>query len=162
MPFIATGGFQYIEGPVTLRQSTVSSLATFLKGAPVAFDVTSRTLIEANSASSWIAGIADHDAADSIGGPLAGVASYIVPTEETVFAAPVVTGQTVTTSQVYDIEKSGSNFRVDLTSQTSGKVVTIPIGTSGSALVSDQSIVFCQFLKDTIGPFASTASAKLS
>ena len=158
-------GFTYVEGPMQIRTSTLSSLATVRARNPVALEAASRTVIEATASDdTWIYGIIQHDAADSIGGPLAGKVSVIVPTPDTVFATKVQTGvaaSALTIGQVFNIEKSGNHFRVDVDSIASGRVVLVERDISGSAIDSADSSVYVQFLQDFIGPFNSNQSRRL-
>lgn len=159
-----TLGFQYVEGPKQIRWSTISSVATFKAGNPVTVEDASRTLIEADSGTTGILGIAQANAADSIGGYLAGKIPVLIPTEETVFAAKVQTGVAASGLEVgeaLDIEKSGDYFRVDTDSKASARVVLINRGYSGVAYDSADSTVYCQFLKGAIYPFGSNASLRL-
>ncbi len=159
-------GFSYVEGPYNIRWSTASSVATFRIRNPVVMEDVARTLNEADSGSTAIYGIALANAADSIGGPLAGKIPVLVPTEQTVFATKVQTGVAAAVLELgttFDIEKSGNFFRIDSdnNSTTSSRVVLVERGTSGSALDSADSSVHVQFLKDSIFPFGSNASLRL-
>ncbi len=157
-------GFSYVEGPYNIRWSTVSSVATFRIRNPVVLADVSRTLQEVDSGSTGIYGIAMANAADSIGGPLAGKIPVMVPTEQTVFATKVQTGVAASGLEVgeaFDIEKSGNFFRVDTDSVGSARVVLIERGTTGASIDSDDSSVHVQFLKNAIYPFGSNASLRL-
>lgn len=157
-------GFSYVEGPYNIRWSVVSSVATFRIRNPVVMEDVARTLNEVDSGSTAIYGIAMANAADSVGGPLAGLCPVMVPTEQTVFAVKVQTGVTAANMQigeVFNIEKSGNFFRVDTDSKVSARVVLIERGTSGVAFDSADSTVHCQFLRDAIFPFGSNASLRL-
>ena len=157
-------GFSFIEGPYNIRWSTTSSAATFRIRVPVVLEDVSRTLGEVDSGSTGIYGIAMSDAADSIGGPLAGKMAVLVPTPQTVFAVKVQTGVAASAMEVgetFDIEKDGDFFRVDTDSKSSARVVLVERGTSGIAYDSADSTVFCQFLQDAIYPFGSRASVRL-
>ncbi len=157
-------GFSYVEGPYNIRWSTVSSTATFRIRNPVTLLDTNRTVVEADSGTTAIYGIAMSDAADSIGGPLAAKVPILVPTEMTVFATKVQTGVVaggLEIGEALDIEKSGDFFRVDTDSASSARVVLVERGTSGAAIDSADSSVHVQFLKNSIYPFGSNASLRL-
>ena len=156
-------GFTHVEGGYNIRWSTVSSLATFRRGNPVMYEAESRTIIEFTSDATAIYGIAQANAADSIGGPLAGIVPIAVPMEDSVWATKVQTGvaaSALTIGQVFDLEKSGNFFRVDVDSIASGRVILIERGTSGAAIDSADSSVHVQFLKDFQAPFGSNASLR--
>lgn len=157
-------GFTYVEGPYNIRWSTVSSVATFRIRNPVVMEDVARTLNEVDSGSTGIYGIALSNAADSIGGPLAGKIPVMVPTEQTVFATKVQTGVAASGLEIgetFDIEKSGNFYRVDTDSKSSARVVLVERGTSGAAIDSADSSVHIQFLKNAIYPFGSNASLRL-
>jgi hypothetical protein len=157
-------GFLYVEGPNNIRWSTVSSTATFKAGNPVTLSDVGRALIEVDSGSTTIYGIALANAADSLGGALDGKIPVLVPTEQTVFAARVQTGvaaSVLETGEAFDIEKSGDYFRVDTDSKSSARVHLVERGTSGLPYDSTDSSVHCQFFKDVIYPFGSNASLKV-
>ena len=156
-------GFTHVEGGYNIRWSTVSSSATFRRGNPVMYEAESRTLIEFTSDATAIYGIAQANAADSIGGPLAARMPVAVPNEGSVWATKVQTGvaaSALTIGQVFDLEKSANHFRVDVDSIASGRVILIERGTSASAVDSADSSVHVQFLKDFIAPFGSNASLR--
>ena len=156
-------GFTHVEGPYNIRWSTVSSLATFRRGNPVMYEAESRTIIEFTSDATAIYGIAQANAADSIGGPLAAKVPILVPEETTVFATKVQTGvaaSALTIGQTFDLEKSGNFFRVDVDSIASARVILIERGTSAAAIDSADSSVHVQFLKNNIAPFGSNASLR--
>jgi len=157
-------GFRYVEGPNNVRWSTVSSTATFKAGNPVTLSDVGRALIESDSGSTTIYGIALSDAADSLGRQLSGKIPVLVPEDTTVFAARVQTGvaaAVLETGECFDIEKDGDYFRVDTDSKASARVVLVERGTSGIPYDSVDSSVHCQFLRDVIAPFASHSSQKL-
>ena len=159
-------GFSYIEGPYNIRWSTVSSVATFRIRNPVVMEDVSRTINEADSGSTAIYGIALANAADSIGGPLAGKVPILVPTAQTVFATKVQTGVAAAVLELgttFAIEKSGNFFRLDsdVNSEASARLVLVERGTSASAIDSTDSSVYVQFLQDAIFPFGSNASLRL-
>lgn len=161
MPYV--DGFTHVEGGYNIRMSTVSSGATFLRGNPVMYEAESRTIIEFTSDATAIYGIAQANAADSIGGPLAGIVPIAVPHEQSVWATKVQTGvdaSALTIGQVFDLEKSGDFFRVDVDSIASGRVILVERGTSAAAVDSADSSVHVQFLKDNIAPFGSNASLR--
>lgn len=157
-------GFLYVEGPNNIRWSTVSSTATFKAGNPVALSDVGRALIEVDSGTTAIYGIALSDAADSLGGQLDGKIPVLVPNDDTVFAARVQTGVAagaMEVGEVFDIEKNGDYFRVDTDSKSSARVVLVERGTSGVAYDSADSSVHCQFLRNAVYPFGSHASLRL-
>ncbi|KKL05247.1 hypothetical protein LCGC14_2607980, partial [marine sediment metagenome] len=73
-------GFTYVEGPYTIRWSTLSSLATVRARNPVGYEAESRTIIEATSDMTTIYGIIQADAANSLAGQLSGKCAIMVPT----------------------------------------------------------------------------------
>ena len=156
-------GFHYLEGGFRMVYSDVSSTATFLAHNPVTFIDATRTLVEADSQTTWILGIAQANAADSIGGTLAGKCPVLIPNQDTVFATKIQTGVTAANAQVgeaFDIEKAADHFRVDTDSASSARVVLVARGYSNSAIDSVDSSVYCQFLQDFIGPYGSTQSRR--
>jgi hypothetical protein len=103
-------GWNYVSGPLRYVRSTVSSTATFRGRNPVTLS-DDRTLIEADSDSTAIFGIAAHNAADSI---YAGECLVEVPTAQTVYAIKIGTSAAaseVSAGQSIEIEKSG-NFLI--------------------------------------------------
>lgn len=167
MAFPANRGFQHIQGPGEVRWSNVSSTATFTYGAPVIMGL-GRTVTEANAVSddTTIFGIAQADAADSIGGPLAGKVPILIPTHKDVFAARVqtgVAGSALSAGLAYNIEKSGDNWRVDTDSQASARVQLVERGYGQDPHDSADSSVYCQFLAHAVGDvYASTSSGLLT
>lgn len=160
---MAVNGFQYVRGGKKMYLSNVSSTATFRAGNPVSLCTIDRSLVESTSASSSIFGIAQANAADSLGGSLAGKCLVLVPEEDTVFEAAVETDGAAANflaGQAYNIEKNGNYFRVDIDSSASARVILIPKG-DGSVLDSANSTVFCQFLKDFQSPVGSNASVTI-
>ena len=158
MPY-PTLGFRYIQGQSELRRSAVSSTATFLAGNPVTLS-DDRTLIEADSDSTAIFGIAENDAADTLPGTQSGLILVRVPYPDTVFALPVQTdaaSSILSIGQSYNIEKSGNHFRLDTDSQGTSMVTIVPRG-DGSTIDSADSSVYVQFLGDRLGVFNSQAS----
>ena len=160
-------GFSYVEGPYNIRWSTVSRVAAFRIRNPVVMEDVARKINElADSRTTAIYGIAMSNAADSVGGQLAGKVPILVPTEQTVFATKVQTGVSAAVLELgttFELEKSGNFFRInsDLNSTASARVVLVERGTSGSALDSTDSSVYVQFLRDAIFPFGSNASLRL-
>ena len=162
-PGYPTLGFQYVEGPNNIRWSTVSSTATFKAGNPVSLSDVGRALIETTSNDTAMYGIALSDAADSLGGQLDGKIPVLIPTEDTVFASVIETGETAATleaGEAFNIEKSGNYLRVDPDSRTTLWVTLTERGTTGVTYDSADSSVHCQFLKNKIAPFGSNASNK--
>lgn len=158
-------GFTYVEGPMQIRLSTTSSTATFLARNPVGLSLVGRGVVEATASdNTWIFGIAQNDAADSIGGTMAAKCHVLIPEPGTVFATKVQTGvaaSALTIGNVFDIEKSGNHFRLDTDSVSSGLVVLVERDMSGVAYDSADSSVYVQFLAGSIGPFNSHASQRL-
>jgi hypothetical protein len=149
-------GFHYVSGPVKRVLSTVSSTATFRRGCPVTLS-DDRTVIEADSDSTAIYGIACHDAADSI---RAGTCLVEIPTNETVYAGKIGTAAAaseVSAGQSVAIEKSGNYFILNEDSQTTEMVTIVPRD-DFSTLDSDDSTVFFQWNGDHLGVFNSNAS----
>ena len=139
-----------------MRRFTVLSTATFKARAPVSLGA-ARTIQESTVTNNYIAGIAMNDAANSIYGSEILV---MVPNEQTVFATIVDTGvaaSALSAGLSYPFKKSGNNFRIDTTSQTSARLTLVPRG-DGSTLTSADSSIFVQFLQTFIYPFASVAS----
>ncbi len=160
-------GFTYVEGPMQIRLSTTSSTATFRARNPVALSLVGRGVVEANADSddTWIYGISLNDAANSIGGTMAGKCHVLIPEPGTVFATKVQTGvaaSALTIGNVFDIEKSGNHFRLDTDSISSGLVVLVERDMSGVAYDSADSSVYVQFLAGNIGPFNSHVSQRFS
>lgn len=153
-------GFQYVQGTYELRRSAVSSTATFKAGNPVTLS-DDRTLIEADSDSTAIFGIAQNDAGDSLAGAgNTGLCNVLIPYPDTVFEVKIetdVAGSALSIGQSYNIEKSGDYLRVDVDSQATPFVTIVPRG-DGSTLDSANSTIYVQFLKDKIGVFGSNAS----
>lgn len=160
MPAIfATRGFQYIQGTREIRRSAVSSTATFLEGNPVTLS-DDRALIEVDSDTTAIFGIAENDAANTLGGVQSGLILVSIPYPDTVYVSQVQTGvasSVLSIGQSYGIEKAGDYFRVDTDSQATPFVTLVPRG-DGSTIDSVDSSVYVSFLQNTIGVFASNAS----
>jgi hypothetical protein len=149
-------GFQYVSGPHEEFLSTISSTATFKQGVPLTYGL-GRTLIEATSRSSQIVGIAMHDAANSI---YPGLCSVLKVLPNTVFAVKIQAGvatSATSAGQSYGLEKSGNYLRPDTDSQTTPMVVILP-RQDGTTVDSTDSSVWCSFLLNVAGPFASSAS----
>lgn len=154
-------GFTYIQGPFEIRYSNTSSTATFRANNPVTFGL-GRALVEATSATSEIVGIAQADAANSIGGPLAGKCPYVPLLPGQVWATKVqtgVAGSATSAGQVYNLEKSGNHLRLDTDSAGSGRVAIVERGYGQSPVDSADSSVYVTFLQDFAGPFASVQSS---
>lgn len=161
MAFNANGGFQYVEGPNSVRWSTVSSTASFDVGAPVSFAILGSTVVHADSVDT-VYGVAQSRSDKSLGGPLAGKVPIMIPMPGTVFEAPVDTDLTAAEAapgSIHAIEINGGIARVNEAINTSGQIILVERGTSGSALDSANSSVLCQFLGDSIAIFNSHASS---
>ena len=156
-------GFQYVEGGFRIMYSDVSSTATFKAFNPVTLADVSRTLLEADSQTTAILGIAQADAADSIGGTLAGKCPVLVPQMDTVFAVKIDTDLGAAALEIgehFDIKKVGDYLRCDPDSVASARVTLVPRGYTNLAYDSDDSTVFVQFLQDFIGPLGSVSSRR--
>ena len=157
-------GFTYVEGPMQIRLSTTSSTATFRARNPVALSLVGRAVVEVTTSdNTWIFGIVQNDAANSIGGTMAGKCHVMIPEPGSVWATKVQTGvaaSALTIGNVFDIEKSGNHFRLDTDSISSGRVVLVERDMSGSAIDSTDSSVYVQFLAEAIGPFNSHTSQR--
>lgn len=152
-------GFNYVSGPLRYVLSAVSSTATFVARVPVTLS-DDRTLIEADSDSTAIFGIAHHDAANSI---YAGKCLVEVPTEQTVYAVKVQTGvatSLLSIGQSYGVEKSGNYLRLDADSQATTYLTIVP-REDGSTCDSADSTVFVTILGDRLGVFGSNASISI-
>jgi hypothetical protein len=154
-------GFTYIQGPLCMRLSTVSSTATFKAGNPVTYS-DDRTIIEAGSDTSVIVGIAQADAANSIGGTLAGKILIGIPTSETVFVAKVnggVAASLLSSGATLGLVKNGNYLEVG-TSNGSETVVIVERG-DGTTVDSADSSVYVQFLGNVVGPYGSNAGTPI-
>jgi hypothetical protein len=152
-------GFSYVKGPFETFVSVISSTATFRKGAPLTFS-DDRTLIEADSDTTALVGIALHDAANSV---YAGKALVQKILPNTVFATKIETDATasiLSAGQSYNIEKSGNNLRLDVDSQASPRVTIVP-REDGTTVLSNDSSVWVTFLQDFVGLYASNASVQI-
>jgi len=153
-------GFTYVSGGIAGRfWSTVSSTATFRAFNPVTLS-DDRTLIEAASDMSAFFGIAQNNAADSIGGVGAGKCLVEVPLPETVYAVKIQTGvaaSAISVGQAYGIEKSGNYLRLDTDSQTT-PMLTIVGRQNGTVIDSADSSVFVRWHADRLGLLSSTGS----
>lgn len=161
-------GFQYIEGPANIRWSIVTSTATFLRGALVAYHDVTRQIVELDAGSDTTAiygvAMANATSGSSLGGAFANRCPVLIPTEETVFAAAVQTGVVaggLEVGEALNVEKAGNYHRVDTDSKASARVVLVERGLSGVAYDSADSTVYCQFLKNVIYPFGSNASLRV-
>lgn len=149
-------GFSYVKGPVSYVLSRLSSTCTVRARNPVTLS-DDRTIIEAASDTSFIYGIAAHDAADSI---RSGYILVEIPTPETIYAAPVQTGvatSVYSVGQAFGIEKSGNYLRPDTDSAVSFLLAVVPRD-DYSTVASDDSSVWVHWLGDVLGVFASNAS----
>lgn len=152
-------GWNYVKGPIKYVYSTVSSTATFKARNPITFS-NDRTLIEATSDTTALFGIAANDAANSLGGVLAGKCLVEVPTADTIYAVKVQTGvatSATSAGQSYGIEKAGNHMRVDTDSQVTTMITIVPRD-DGSTVDSADSTVFVNIHGDHLGVFGSNAS----
>ena len=152
-------GFSYVKGPFETFVSTISSTATFRKGAPVTYS-DDRTLIEADSDTTAVVGIAMHDAANSV---YAGKALVQKILPNTIFATKIETdvdASAISAGQSYGIEKSGNNLRLDVDSQATPFVTIVP-REDGTIINSGDSSVWVTFLQDKVGMYASNASVSV-
>lgn len=152
-------GFSYVKGPFETFVSTISSTATFRKGAPLTLS-DDRSLIEADSDSTALVGIAMHDAANSV---YAGKALVQKILPNTIFATKIetdVASSLISAGQSYNIEKSGNNLRLDVDSQSTPMVTIVP-REDGTTINSGDSSVWVTFLQDKIGLYASNASVSI-
>lgn len=152
-------GWSYVCGPKKYVLSTLSSTCTVRKGNPVTLS-DDRTVIEADSDSTAIYGIAAHDAADSI---YAGKILVEVPTAETVYAIKVgsaAAASEVSAGQSIDVEKSGNYIIGNEDSQASPMVTIVP-REDFTTLDSADSTVWVTILGDKLGVFGSNASVSI-
>ena len=152
-------GWSYVNGPFKNVWSDVSSTATFVAHNLVTLS-DDRTVIEAASDSSAVFGIARHDAADSLGGVLAGKILVEVPTADTVYAIKIGTAAAaseISAGQSFEIEKSG-NYLIGNEDSATTPMVTVVPRDDGSTLDSADSTVFVNILGNRLGVFGSNAS----
>ena len=149
-------GFTYVSGPVKYVLSTLSSTCTVRGRNPVTLS-DDRTVIEAASDTSYIYGIAVHDAADSI---VPGRILVEIPTAETVYASVIQTGvatSVTSVGQAFGLEKSGNYLRPDTDSAVSFMLAVVPRGNYATVDSADSSI-FVSWLGNVLGVFGSNAS----
>lgn len=154
-------GFSYVRGPYQLVESFVSSTATFRARNPVTLS-DDRTLIEADSDSTAIFGIAMNDAANSFAGRT-GKVLVMVPEPETVFATICESGEAasvLSVGQSYSIEKSGNYLRINPDSQTT-PMLTIVGDEYGGTINSDDSSIYVRWHADRLGIYSSTGSINI-
>lgn len=152
-------GFQYVSGPMRHVLSTVSSTATFKAFNPVTLS-DDRTLIEADSDTTAIFGIAQQDAANSI---YANKCLVLVPENTTVFESKITTtavASEISAGQSVNIEKFGDYLWPDEDSQSTPMVTIVPRD-DGSTLDSANSSIRVVFLGNKIGVFGSNASVNI-
>lgn len=156
-------GFTYVSGPIAGRVlSTISSTATFRSNNPVTLS-DDRTLIEADSDTTAIFGIALADAANSIAGALSGKCLVEIPTPQTVYAVKIqtgVAGSVISVGQSYGIEKSGNHMRLDTDSQAT-PMVTILGRQDGTVIDSADSSIHVTWLGNVLGVGGSNASVNI-
>ncbi len=164
MAFASGKGFQVVEGPNTVRWSVVSSTASFDEGAPVALSDVGTRLIEVDSGTTFVYGVALSASGVSLGGALVTRIPMTVPTAATVFEAPVPTAATAANlaiGSLHAVETNAGIARLAASpSAASGQCILVERGTSGLAYDSAQSSVYCQFLGDKTGIFGSNASGR--
>lgn len=144
--------FQPVRGNWEKKLMDTASVATFGKGALVAFN-TARTLQEATIGSEKIIGIALHRSVDSF--PAGKVLVAIPMDNSAVATCDVQTGvasSLLSIGQSYSFEKSGNTLRLDTDSNTSSYLEIV-----GSPDISSLSRVEVVFLRGIIG-IPSTAS----
>jgi hypothetical protein len=142
-------------------ESFVSSTATFRARNPVTLS-DDRTLIEANSDSTAIYGIAMNDASESFAGRT-GKCLVMVPQPETVFATICETGEVssiLSVGQSYSIEKSGNFLRINPDSQLT-PMLTIVGDEYGATINSDDSSIYVRFHADRLGIYSSTGTINI-
>lgn len=138
-------GFTYVSGPVTYRESTLSSGQTVRARNPVTLS-DDRTVIEAASDTTVLWGIICHDAANSLAGR-SGKVLIEIPEPETIYATKIqtgVAGSAISIGQGYGIEKSGNHLRMDPDSQVTPFVQVVG-DQFGNTINSDDSSVFVRF-----------------
>lgn len=152
-------GFTYVKGPVKYVLSTLSSTCTVRARNPVTLS-DDRTVIEADSDSSAIYGIAVHDAADSLP---AGKILIEIPTADTVYANVIATNvvaSALSVGQAWGITKSGNHLRMNPASDTTRMLTVVPRD-DFSTCDSNDSSVFCSWLGNVLGVFSSNASVNI-
>lgn len=156
-------GFHYFDGGYRIVYSDISSTATFLAHNPVTLSDIGRALVEADSQTTLIFGIAQADAAKSIGGTLAGKCPVLVPQMDTVFIAKTdadLGAGALEVGENFNLKKVNDHLRVDPDSVASARVTLVARGFTNVAYDSDDSTVACQFLQDFVGPYGSTQSRR--
>lgn len=154
-------GWHYVKGPMKMVWSDVSSTATFRAKNPVILGLGHTVCNFASSDDTAIYGIATSDAADSLGGVLAGKQLVMIPTEDTVFAIKVGTGGTaseLSASKSFEIEISGNYVIGNEDSTTTPFVIVVPRD-DGSTIDSADSTVWVNILKGRLGPFGASDTA---
>ena len=155
-------GFTYIQGPFEMRKSTVSIAGSggFKRGDPVTLD-DDRAVIGAASDTSYIFGIAMHDAGDSIGGTQTSLAEILIPTAQTVFACKITGGLAASALSVGEaLSIASASGRIGFLGTRSAGTehcVIVPRG-DGSTIDSADSSVYVQFIGNVVGVFGSNAS----
>jgi hypothetical protein len=152
-------GWSYVKGPIKYVLSTISSTCTVKARNPVTLS-DDRTILEADSDSTAIYGIAAHDAADSI---YAGKMLVEIPEATTVYAIKIGTSAAaseVSVGQSFDIEKSG-NYLIGNEDSCGSPMVTVVPRDDFSTLDSADSTVFITILGDKLGVFGSNASVSI-
>jgi len=153
-------GWTYVSGPAPrMIWSTTSSTATFKAFNPVTLS-DDHSVIEAASDTTTILGIAQHDAAQSLGGIRANQILVALPQQETVYAVKIENGESASALSIgmaYGIEKSGNYLRPDPDSRVTPHVVLVGRD-NGTLIDSTDSSVFVRFLGDSLGLYTSAAS----
>lgn len=152
-------GFTYYRGPFETFMSTISSTATFRKGAPVTFS-DDRSLIEANSDTTAVVGIAMHNAANSIYPGKALVQRILPGTQWLVKAETDLATSATSAGEGMGLIKSGNNFIVGDDSALTNHV-TILTFDDGSTVRSSDSALCVAFNMDYVWGSASNASVNI-
>jgi len=153
-------GWTHVKGPVTYIMSDMTSNASFSARNPVSLGLGNLVQEVADSDQSFIFGIACNDAADSLGGVLAGKCWIELPTADTVYAIKVATDATASQLSVglsFEIEKSG-NYVIGNEDSTTTPFVTVYPRDDFSTLDSDDSTVLVQIIGDRIGSAGANAA----
>jgi hypothetical protein len=156
-------GFTYVKGPIKYVWSDMSSTCTVLARNPVTLGLGHTVVEAADSDVTSFFGIAAHDAADSLGGVLAGKMLVEVPQAETIYALKCGTAGTASefsAGQSIDLEKV-ANYTIGNEDSQATPVVTIVPRDDGSTIDSADSTVFVHFLGNKLGVFGSNASVSV-
>ena len=138
----------------------MTSNASFKANNPVTIGLGGLVTEVATSDESFIFGIARNDAADSLGGVLAGKCLIEIPTGDTIYAIKCGTAGTASEFSVgmsFDIEKSGNYVIGNEDSSTTPFVTVIPRD-DFSTIDSADSTVWVQIIGNRIGPIGANAA----